>query len=339
VGLSLIALLGTIAFRTISPWLGNDSWGHYAGGGMFATDAPSLSPDGESVAFSSPATGHGDIYVKPLSGSEAERVTSSKLCDLSPRFCGARRLVFEREAPPYCHIWTIDLDTRVECQLTTGHVTDKVFDVAPGGDYALIWRGDFWKQGGPCLLDLHTGQTRKVPLFVYALFINRGTCIIGREDQDTDALTVIPLEGMPKQRLARGYLQDCNDATKMIVFSPSREDGPNWNLACLLPGEQEPVPIGAGHSTVMFDNGKILFFSGFEHQAWIWDNETKTSHQIESPSGYKYRPHRGSDGNTAALYVMHPVPLESNNDRELHIYLFDATREDFTEVPVTPPVK
>jgi hypothetical protein len=334
----IAAIVGSLG-RLTSLLPGNDSWRHYAAGGMYVTDAPSFSPDERLIAFSSPATGHGDIYVLDVKTSQVQQVTESPLCDLSPRFFGPRQIVFQREEPPYCHVWTIDLDTRVERQITHGRVAENIFDVSPDGDRILIWRTNYWSEGNLYLLTLSTGQSKKLPLSSYALFINNGTSVGGGVDKDVEASALLSLGDGNKQRLCAGLVADCNDNAKAILLNGARRDGPNTDIACLQLGEPEPLDVGVGHSAKVFSNGKILFFSGFEHQAWIWDPMTKTARQIDSPSGYKYRPNLNAAGNVAVLFVKHPDPSTTVSDRELHIFLFDANTEAFTEVKVTPPVK
>src|SRR4051812_28053178 len=56
---------------------GEDSWAHYAGGGMFNGGTPSMSPDGAAVVFSTPCSGHGDVVRVGRDGSGRVRLTKT----------------------------------------------------------------------------------------------------------------------------------------------------------------------------------------------------------------------------------------------------------------------
>ena len=67
--LALSALTLMATFLAVSPAFCTgqaiqpaSAWDIYAGGGTYVGTHPSVSPDASSVVYSSPATGHGDIY-------------------------------------------------------------------------------------------------------------------------------------------------------------------------------------------------------------------------------------------------------------------------------------
>src|SRR5213080_4063816 len=79
-----LALVGM--FFALSRGSGGPSWFHFAGGGVFSTHAPDLSENAAKVLFSSPQTGHGDLFLYDVDKKETTRLTKSAATDLSPRF-------------------------------------------------------------------------------------------------------------------------------------------------------------------------------------------------------------------------------------------------------------
>src|SRR5262245_50191522 len=63
-----------------------DSWAHFAGGGVFGGGPPSVAPDGITLVYASPRTGHGDIYRVNIDGSETTRLTTDEGFESSPTF-------------------------------------------------------------------------------------------------------------------------------------------------------------------------------------------------------------------------------------------------------------
>ena len=134
-----IVLLGSIA--SCVPWKsgGNDSWAHYEGGGSFATNTPSLSPDGQLIAYASPCTGHGDIYTIKSGTNAPARLTDSDDFEASPLFLAdGSRIVFAREHANERHVWMMDADGSHSTQITFGNGIDSPSDVSRDGRYLLF---------------------------------------------------------------------------------------------------------------------------------------------------------------------------------------------------------
>ena len=101
-------------------------WDRYAGGGSFIGVRPSMAPDGSSIIYSSPATGHGDIYRIDPDGSHRVRLTSDAGYEGSPAFSfDGRRICFMREENGNGHIWTMDRDGGNLKQVTTALESDE----------------------------------------------------------------------------------------------------------------------------------------------------------------------------------------------------------------------
>ena len=77
---------------------GEDSWGHYQGGGHYPARTPCMSPDGLVIVFSSPRTGSGDIYQIDRDGSQLVRLTNSPDFETDPLFSpDGTAIAFARE--------------------------------------------------------------------------------------------------------------------------------------------------------------------------------------------------------------------------------------------------
>ncbi len=101
-------------------------WDRYAGGGRFIGARPSRSPDGSLVVYSSPATGHGDIYRINADGSHRVRLTSYPSYEGSPMFSfDGARICFMREEQGFGHIWIMDRDGKNQRQLTKARESDE----------------------------------------------------------------------------------------------------------------------------------------------------------------------------------------------------------------------
>src|ERR1700716_1245986 len=80
----LIVLSDHCHGQGVPPWLGR--WQHYEGGGAYSGTAPSASPDGKSVVYSTPVTGHGDIYRYDRTTRKNVRLTSDPEYDGEPQY-------------------------------------------------------------------------------------------------------------------------------------------------------------------------------------------------------------------------------------------------------------
>src|SRR5436189_3019323 len=146
-----------LTFESLMPF-GEDSWQHYESGGYFVSASPSLSDDESQIAFSTPASGHGDIYIADLATGTARRLTTTDACETSPYFLpGSQQIVFQREQVPCRHIWLLDLQTGVERQLTHGKVLDDIAPASPLARQLVIYRSTNRGMGRviePYLLDV-----------------------------------------------------------------------------------------------------------------------------------------------------------------------------------------
>ena len=103
-----------------------DRWDRYAGGGEFLGVRPSMSSDGSSIVYSTPATGHGDIYRCDAGGGHRVRLTSHPSYEGSPSFSlDGKRICFMRADEGVGHIWIMDRDGRHQKQITSSGGSDE----------------------------------------------------------------------------------------------------------------------------------------------------------------------------------------------------------------------
>lgn len=325
-------------FSNIVP-SGEDSWRHYSGGGMFVTDSPSLASDGDELAFATPVTGHGDIYLVGVRTKAVRRLTHTSECELSPHFLpGSKQIVFEREQVPYRHVWLRDLQSGEERQLTSGKVLDDISSVSPTGKHILVGRSTNWGMGRevqPHLLAVDSGDIQECKGVAAAHFADNGVALVTSRQEEELTFGLENLDGQRKPPLGRGWVTDSCDQAGLLVYTHlgERIDPPNSELFCFDRAHSQTVKIGHGHSACIFASGQVLYYVGFKHQAMIWEAGQRPR-AITSPAGYKVFPNRSADGMSAAMFVMPP----NQPSRLYDIYLFDSESESFTPFTINLPL-
>ena len=101
-------------------------WDIYAGGGSYMGTHPSVSPDGLSVVYSTPATGHGDIYRFDRTTGKNVQLTTCPEYDGYPLISrDGKHIIFEaRETNGISHLYVMDLDGKNQRPLTDGPTFD-----------------------------------------------------------------------------------------------------------------------------------------------------------------------------------------------------------------------
>jgi Tol biopolymer transport system component len=114
--------------------LSEDSWQHYIGGGEYSDSPPSASPDGATIVYSSPRSGHGDIYAVDIDGSDVRQLTTSERFEAQALHSpDGSLIVFAREKAGRRHLWIMEPTGQNQKQLTFGRVLDDVVSFRPDG--------------------------------------------------------------------------------------------------------------------------------------------------------------------------------------------------------------
>ena len=312
---------------------GGPSWRGFALGGIFPTAAPDLSSDESKIVFSSPKTGHGDLYVHDLSSNEAKRLTATDDTELSPRFRPRhQQIVFHRETDRCRHIWLRDLATGTERQLSQGAVLDDICDVSPSGEYLLVNRSALpvvaSRQVAPFLWHIESGTKTALPADFSGTFRGSGETILGfQAGSHGYRILEVGLDGKIVKNHGTGFtVYAIGPRGNAITIAPVKDgryeinsDLVWWDLET-----DKREPIGRGSSVVMFENGKVLFFTEYGREAWVWQSG-KQPRKIEGPPAVVHIPPR-VDGNRAAVSWIWQA------DDELHLSLFDAESERFESI-------
>ena len=122
-----------------------------------------VSPDGKTIAFDM----LGDIYLLPLQGGKAERLTKGMAFDSHPKFSpDGKTILFVSDRSGGDNLWTIDLESKETKLITKGNTT--IFqsgDWAPDGKYIVAAQG-----------------TRNLKLHIYHVDGGSGAKIIDKPD-------------------------------------------------------------------------------------------------------------------------------------------------------------
>ena len=127
---------------------------------------PDWSPDGQWIAFTSGRAGTPDIFIKPVAGGEAIRITEHPAADFLPRWSpDGEMLLFISDRDGRRNLWTISPfeDESTLRQITTAadSLEGNLFDWAPSGDEIVFTSNqtgnwDLW------ILPLAGGSARQV---------------------------------------------------------------------------------------------------------------------------------------------------------------------------------
>ncbi len=98
-----------------------------------------VSPDGEKIVFDL----LGDIYMMPISGGKANRITKGMAFDTNPRFSpDGKSLVYTSDASGGNNIWIRDIETNDSTQITKEKDLQTAFaDWTQDGDYIITAKG------------------------------------------------------------------------------------------------------------------------------------------------------------------------------------------------------
>lgn len=98
-----------------------------------------VSPDGQSIAFDM----LGDLYLLPINGGNAERITEGLAFDTHPKFSpDGKSILFISDRSGGENAWTLDLDSKETTQITEGNTSNmQSAEWTPDGKYVIVSKG------------------------------------------------------------------------------------------------------------------------------------------------------------------------------------------------------
>jgi Tol biopolymer transport system component len=120
-----------------------DPWSVYVDGGYYNGGAPSESPDGRYIVFSSPRSDHGDIYQWDRTTSSVTQLTSDPRFEKSPLyFPSGEAIAFSRNHDGrHCGVNVLNLKSHRETEVTSGKFDDDPAEISADGKYMIVRRG------------------------------------------------------------------------------------------------------------------------------------------------------------------------------------------------------
>jgi Tol biopolymer transport system component len=290
--LFLVAL--TVLLCAACRW--TDRWDGYCGGGMYATGSPSMSPDGAKIVFSSPRTGHGDVYMIDRDGSNPVRLTDSPAFEANPIFSpDGQTIVFEREANGCRHIWQMNKDGSHQTQLTSGNVLDDLRSFSPDGSRLLLNRSPLpTGLGRVCTLyslDLSKKTVSELKGICSYSFSSDGKHVaydVINESAGRYEVWIMDADGSNRRFVAAGWVPEFAPDGRITyaLFQPDCQGpGQTWMLANA--DGSHARQIGRCQGPVFTADGKHIVCFSPEYRARVWklDPDGSNRTQLEIPAG------------------------------------------------------
>ncbi len=115
-------------------------WVNYRCGASYIGTKPEFSSDGSSVVYSTPATGHGDLYQFDIRTKRNVRLTKDPDYEGYPVVSPTGTILFVREKQGIGHLWGMDADGSNQKQLTDGPMDDSFASYSADGKSILFVR-------------------------------------------------------------------------------------------------------------------------------------------------------------------------------------------------------
>lgn len=246
-------------------------WDRFDGGGVYGCAGPEISPDGQKIVYSSPYTGHGDIYVFDLIQRRHSRLTKSMHCEgMATWSPDGKAIVFIREDDEYdAHLWMMNADGSNQIQLSQDSHYDDSPCIGPGNDFVLFARQKGLK-GYPTHLYRHDLESKNLEQLTNTSDVDTSPFVLNNQDflyvHDTvDSSTIIRrnVQTQAEQTITKGHDPILIESTNTLYFLRQDEDFKIdiWTRDLTTGKEQKRTDTKAYISGLSYDpNSKSLYF-------------------------------------------------------------------------------
>lgn len=286
---------------------------------MFVTATPSLSFDGQYLAYAAPCSGHGDIYLLKSGTTMPLRLTTSDDFEASPIFTiDDKQIVYVREQNQRRHLWIMNADGSGQIQLTTGNVFDDPMTLSSDGRYLIFNRGapsfGMGTQAHAYVMRIDKPNTELISAGNLAIFSRDSQYVVFSE---ADKIWRLELDGngsKPRQLRGRGIPTDISEDGKWILTArlPVATTGiPEYAIWALNTDTNDEVCIGKGGSAIFIGKHSERVLLSANRLLIVTDVHGGTPTSVGSESTYKTNP-RPVFGSRGAIVAEFPQVSSSD---------------------------
>ena len=240
----------------------------------YRAGAPTMSPNGVHILYSSPRTGNGDIYRVTVRGTESVRLTDSPSFEGDPSYSpDGQYVAYVHDDENGCTIWLMHADGTGRRQLTTpeGGCTDSNPRFSTDGKGLYFIRS---RPGGGLLdvkelhlIALESSRDGESEMLFSStaswLSMNDNRILYSPKRAE---IVVASLNGSTKRRIADGYCPQYSSDGKKVVFVTGY---PKHDLVIMNSDGTDrrliPAPIGdKGPPTFSSDGSELIVVIGGE---------------------------------------------------------------------------
>ncbi|MFC3051852.1 amidohydrolase family protein [Kordiimonas pumila] len=268
-----------------------------------------VSPDGEQVVFDI----LGDLYIMPIKGGAAKRLTNGPAYDGQPRFSpDGKRIVFVSDRSGTSNIWLIAPD---------GEGLQKLTEEADASFFSPEWSAD----GQDILVSRHDDLlfTNSSALYAYSIEGGEGVALVDKARS--------PLGAAPSPDGKWVYYTESSNTAKATIERYNLLTGETYTVADAYGGSVRPAVSPDGRFLAFgrrFDNQERMVLrdisSGAEQVLDVeldWDQQDNAFRDGDQLPGYSFLP----DG-SAIIYASHGKIRRYNlKNKDTRIIPFKAT--------------
>lgn len=272
-----------------------DPWSVYVDGASYNGGAPSESPDGRYIVFSSPRSDHGDIYQWDRTTSSLTQLTSNPRLEKCPLyFPSGEAIAFSRNHDGrHCGINVLNLKSHRETEVTVGKFDDDPEEISADGKYMLVRRGVDYGGLGIVMSDVliewakpsHVVQAGDSAAFS----ATPGTVYYSSIDDSTQRVVTWSMDyhGEHRRRICDGNLVGVLPRKEMLLLGLL--GGSPLDIYNVASGKTVRVSTSQARSvTSSRDGSAILFTNDFGHSLQRFRVSDRRILGIATPAGAVY---------------------------------------------------